>query len=277
MVIPDASHPRSRHWAELMATGEVTAWNSVPAFLQMLVEYLEVRAERPELLPRFLRWSCWPGTGSRLRCRIGCGGWRPGCSSSPRAVPTETTIWDIWNPVRRRRPGLAEHPVRQADGQHAIPRAQPPARAVPGWCRVSCTSPAPGLARGYWRDEARAERFVTHPDTGELLYLSGDIGRFLPTAASSSSAGTTAQVKIDGHRIELGEIEAALRQHPRCGTPSSSRRVNRGGSPPHRLRGAGERSAGAADPAEVGQALRHHHLGRLQSGGPHRHLRAGSR
>jgi pyochelin synthetase len=72
-----------------------------------------------------------------------------------------------------------------------------------------------GLAREYWRDEARtAAGFVTRPDTGERLYRTGDLGRWLPDGTIEFLGREDLQVKIQGYRIELGEIEAALSQHP---------------------------------------------------------------
>ena len=56
-------------------------------------------------------------------------------------------------------------------------RLEPRPVWVPGWLYLG----GPGLARGYWRDPARsASRFVTHPDTRERLYRTGDRARRLP-------------------------------------------------------------------------------------------------
>lgn len=73
-----------------------------------------------------------------------------------------------------------------------------------------------GVTRGYLnRPELTADRFV--PDTlgsGERLYRSGDLGRFLPDGEIEYLGRRDDQVKIRGVRIELGEIEAALLQQP---------------------------------------------------------------
>ena len=72
-----------------------------------------------------------------------------------------------------------------------------------------------GLARAYWRDPAKtAERFIHHPQTGERLYQTGDLGRYLPDGNIEFLGRADFQVKIRGHRLELGEIEATLLQHP---------------------------------------------------------------
>ena len=75
-----------------------------------------------------------------------------------------------------------------------------------------------GLARGYLnRDEQTLERFVLDPFGGSpyaLMYLTGDLGRFLPDGTIEFFGRNDAQVKIRGFRIELGEIENRLATFP---------------------------------------------------------------
>ncbi len=78
-----------------------------------------------------------------------------------------------------------------------------------------CVSGA-GLARGYLnRAELTAERFVSNPYLeGEKMYLTGDLGRWLPDGTIEYIGRKDDQVKIRGYRIELGEISNVLSQHP---------------------------------------------------------------
>src|SRR5205807_596917 len=62
--------------------------------------------------------------------------------------------------------------------------------------------------------EKTAERFVVNPRSGERLYRTGDMGRYLPGGDIEFLGREDLQVKIRGHRIELAEIEAALQAHP---------------------------------------------------------------
>ena len=72
-----------------------------------------------------------------------------------------------------------------------------------------------GLARGYLNQPTlTAERFVTHPLSGERLYRTGDLARYLNDGTIELLGRCDHQVKLRGFRIEIGEIEALLTQHP---------------------------------------------------------------
>ncbi len=73
-----------------------------------------------------------------------------------------------------------------------------------------------GLARGYLnKPELTQEKFVASPFiSGQFLYKTGDLARYLPDGNIEFLGRIDHQVKIRGFRIELGEIEAVLAQHP---------------------------------------------------------------
>ncbi len=65
--------------------------------------------------------------------------------------------------------------------------------------------------------EENLSRFVKNPfgnDEQDLLYYTGDRGRYRPDGSLEILGRLDHQVKIRGVRIELGEIEAILSQHP---------------------------------------------------------------
>jgi len=74
------------------------------------------------------------------------------------------------------------------------------------------------LARGYLnRDDLTIERFVLDPFDASpyaLMYLTGDLGRFMPDGTIEFFGRNDAQIKLRGFRIELGEIEACIGTFP---------------------------------------------------------------
>ncbi|MBD8496923.1 hybrid non-ribosomal peptide synthetase/type I polyketide synthase [Paenibacillus arenosi] len=73
-----------------------------------------------------------------------------------------------------------------------------------------------GVGRGYLnRPELTEERFVPNPfHTGQMMFCTGDMARWLPDGNVEYLGRRDYQVKINGVRIELEELESHLRKHP---------------------------------------------------------------
>ncbi len=69
-----------------------------------------------------------------------------------------------------------------------------------------------GLAQGYLNNiELTNEKFINHPfKSGEKLYKTGDLVKWIDNEHLHFIGRTDHQVKIRGHRIELGEIEQQI-------------------------------------------------------------------
>jgi len=71
------------------------------------------------------------------------------------------------------------------------------------------------LMSGYWGlPELTAEVMVSHPETGALIYRTGDYGSTRYDGEVAYLGRRDHQVKIRGMRVELGEVERVLMQHP---------------------------------------------------------------
>lgn len=58
---------------------------------------------------------------------------------------------------------------------------------------------------------------MRHPETGERLYWTGDLGCYRPDGTIEFLGREDRQLKIQGFRVEPGEVEAAVREHPAVG------------------------------------------------------------
>ncbi|GAA0712748.1 amino acid adenylation domain-containing protein [Dactylosporangium roseum] len=209
-VLPDAARrTEPDHWTRLVPRERVTFWAAVPALMEMAVDRAETRG--PDLLGA-LRHVVLAGDWIPLdlpdrlralapRVRVySCGG------------PTETINWSIIHPIGAVDPGWASIPYGRptANQRYHILDRRLEHRPVwaPGEMYVGGEV---GLAHGYWRDEQRTRaKFLRLPGTGERVYATGDIGRYLPDGDIEILGRDDAQVKIQGYRVEPGEIEAAL-------------------------------------------------------------------
>ncbi|MGB3468537.1 MAG: amino acid adenylation domain-containing protein, partial [Cyclobacteriaceae bacterium] len=93
-----------------------------------------------------------------------------------------------------------------------------------------CVSGA-GLAEGYLRKkELTKEKFIDHPFiAGDRLYLTGDLGRWLPDGNIDFIGRKDNQVKIKSHRVELGEIDHLLSQNDQIEQTTVLARKNKSG------------------------------------------------
>lgn len=213
IVIPDRDGTRSPdHWVDLIDREHVTLWNSVPAFMEMLLVHVSAQniALRDRLRLAFLGGDWIPlSAPKRIRAHFGdvqivsVGG------------PTETTVWNIWYPVKEVQVGWKSipygYPIANTRYYVLDENLNDCPVGVPG--ELCCAGV--GLLKGYWRNEEQtAARTATHPHTGERIYRTGDRGRLMPDGEIEFLGRIDRQIKINGQRIELGEIEANLIRQP---------------------------------------------------------------
>ena len=213
IVMPDRDGTRSPdHWVELIAREQVTIWNSVPAFMEMLLVHAAAQDIR---LPGHLRLAFLGGdwipltAPARIRRHFGdvqvvsVGG------------PTETTVWNIWYAVGEARPEWTSIPYgRPIANTSYYVLNENLEDCPPGTAGEMCCAGV-GLLKGYWRNEEQTQaRMAIHPRTGETIYRTGDRGRFMADGELEFLGRIDRQVKLSGQRIELGEIEASLIRQP---------------------------------------------------------------
>ena len=212
LVLPDPEYGKDpAHWIHWLNHENITLWNSVPAFVEMLAEYEEYQRQV---------------TSQSLRLVMMSGDWVP--VSLPGRIrnlfqnveivalggATEGSIWS----------NHFEIPEVVPEDWKSIPYGKPLANQkyyvldqnmedCPDWVPGTLYIAGDGVAQGYLNDnEKTEEKFVVLDRTGERLYCTGDMGRYWNEGNIEFLGRLDNQVKINGYRVELGEIEAALRR-----------------------------------------------------------------
>ena len=213
IVIPDACGTKDpSHWAELIVREQVTLWNSVPAMMEMLVDYAESHSVAlPSSLRLVIMGGDWLPVSlpNRLKALV------PDVQVLSIGGPTETTIWNIGYSIEKVEPNWQSIPYGQPMANSKYYILNGALEDCPVWVPGQMYCAGVQLAKGYWRDAEKTQaNFITHPRTGERIYRTGDLGRYCPDGNIEFLGRVDFQIKIRGYRIEAGEIETTLTQHP---------------------------------------------------------------
>lgn len=213
VVIPEDEHNKDpRYWLDLLHQHKVTLWNTVPALMQMLVDYCETSQQSPN--PQ-LRWCFMSGDWIPLELPKRIKALSDTIEIHSGGGATEASIWSITYPVRELDPQWSSIPYGRPLANQKFYILNDALQPCPLNVTGNLFIGGVGVAHSYWRDaEKTAAHFVTDPTTGERLYKTGDLGRFVRDGLIEFMGRADFQVKINGYRIELGEIEAVIRAQP---------------------------------------------------------------
>ncbi|EAR23260.1 non-ribosomal peptide synthetase [Nitrococcus mobilis] len=212
LVLPDAERGADpSHWAQCVIEHDVTVWNSVPAQLQMLANYLDGE----------------PATLTTLRLALVSGDWvpltlhdhirrhAPCLSLVALGGATEASIWSNYHRVEKLDPEWTSIPYGRPLANQGFRVLDAEFRDRPVWVPGELYITGLGLSTGYLGDPVLTEaRFFPHPLDGQRLYRTGDLARYLRSGELEFLGRDDGQVKVRGHRVELGEVEAAILAHP---------------------------------------------------------------
>jgi len=205
-------------WLEMLSRHPVTLWDSVPALMQMFCEYL---SSDPSL-------SQHTDALSKIRLMLLSGDWIPlnlpehiwsifGRDTQVMSLggATEGSIWSILYPIIRVDPSWKSVPYGRPMWNQKFFILDEDLNRVPIGSVGELYIGGKGVAKGYLNDPKRtANSFICHPILGEMLYKTGDTGRYRQDGNIEFLGRKDFQVKVHGFRIELGEIEAKLSEHP---------------------------------------------------------------
>ncbi|MBK5066423.1 non-ribosomal peptide synthetase, partial [Paraburkholderia domus] len=221
VVVPDVDGQRNPiRWAEAVHDHGVTLWNSVPALADLM---LTAAGDSANALLDGLRMVMLSGDWIPVALLPRLSAAAPDARLLSLGGATEASVWSILHLVDATdatRPSVPYgKPLRNQRFHVLKPDFSPCPVHVTGKLFIA----GDGLALGYWNNpEETAARFVRHPVTGERLYDTGDLGRYMPNGEIEFLGREDHQVKLRGFRVELGEIEAQLCTLPRVASAAAS-------------------------------------------------------
>jgi pyochelin synthetase len=199
------AHNDPQAWFDAISKHHVTVWNSVPAQMQLLLDYIGDRETLPTLRRIMLSGDWIPVSQPKQIASLA-----PAASMLSLGGATEAAIWSICYPLEARRYSRSVPYGTAMRNQSVHVLTHRGERAAP-WQIGEIHIGGVGLARGYLGDPERtAAAFIEHPVSGERLYRTGDYGRLTDEGVIELLGRRDNQVKVRGHRIELAEVDSAL-------------------------------------------------------------------
>jgi pyochelin synthetase len=206
VIPPEMDVPDPGAWTGLLRERKVTVWNSVPALLQITLEYLRDDAA---------------STLASLRLAMLSGDWIPGALAENlkalthvQAVSlggaTEASIWSNYYVMDGVPQGWTSIPYGVPLTNQSMHILDEQLNPCPEWVVGDLYIGGDGVAMEYLNDpEKTANSFIAHSCTGERLYRTGDLAR-VRDGLIEFIGRADFQVKVRGFRVELGEIGAQL-------------------------------------------------------------------
>lgn len=208
IVLPNGDKVKDPvHWISLIEKYHVTLWNSVPAITEMALETMEYTKKGDISSVRAIIMG---GDVLQVNMPARLRKYSPDIDIYNVGGPTESTIWSIYHKVERSDEELVRIPLGKAIDNVNYMILDHALRVCPYDIAGTIYTSGINLSRGYLGSPDKTnEKFITNPYTGELMYNTGDIGKYRENGDIDILGREDFQIKINGKRIELGEIEAA--------------------------------------------------------------------
>ncbi|KTD46057.1 non-ribosomal peptide synthase [Legionella quinlivanii] len=209
IVIPQEKETKDVNaWERYLEMESITIWNTVPAYMQILTK-LDTKSVNYQLRLIMMAGDWIP---TDLPSKIGVQ--FPNAIQISLGGNTEASIFSCIYYIDKTSKFVKSVPYGKAlTNQHLFVFSsdlRPAPYGVVGEIYIGGV----GVSLGYWRDDAQTKSsFIVHPDTGDRLFKTGDLGRLLRDGNIEFIGRKDFQVKVRGFRIELGEVDCALLSH----------------------------------------------------------------
>ena len=213
VVIPSKGLEKDpSHWLKLIKSCKVSLWNTVPAFMKMFVEYLSMLSTE-EFEVNTLRNVLLSGDWIELDIPDKVKKYFRSCNVYGLGGATEASIWSNIFKIEKIKKEWSSIPYGKALKNQRYYILNNNMEPCPKYTIGTLYIGGIGVAKGYWENEKLTkERFVRYPLTDEIIYNTGDLGRYMEDGNIEFLGRKDYQVKLRGYRIELGEVEHHLKR-----------------------------------------------------------------
>lgn len=213
VVVPSSRSVRNpQAILDYMLEHGITIWNTVPAIMELLVNYLKTKGE--VRIPS-LRAVLLSGDYIPVQLPDEIRGYADNAQIFSLGGATEGSIWSILYPIKEVNQSWKTIPYGLSLTNQSMVVLNKKQELCPVHVKGELYITGTGVAQGYWKNEEETrKRFVWIEELGERAYHTGDLGYYLPDGNISFIGREDNQVKLNGFRIELGEIESTLMKHP---------------------------------------------------------------
>lgn len=192
------------YWAELIEKYNITLWNSVPAFAQMLCSYLD---SADNIYFDKFKVVMLSGDWIPLELPDNIKKYMPNVRIACMGGATEASIWSNIHEYKELKPEWNSIPYGRALLNQEMYVMDANLNICPIGVKGEICIGGVGLAKGYLNDEEKTNSSFVTALGGKRFYKTGDMGRYNADKEIEFLGRMDTQVKIRGHRIELGEIE----------------------------------------------------------------------
>ncbi len=211
IIPPSGAEREPAMWLELIAAQGVTVWNSAPPLMELLAEHATAR----QVDLRSLRLVLLSGDWIPLALPRAVKMLAPAAKVVSLGGATEAAVWSNFHIIDDIAPDWVSIPYGKPLANQTLHIVDANLEPRPTFAVGDLLIGGAGLAAGYLGDpQLTDERFIRSRTTGDRLYRTGDIGRYLPDGSIEFLGRRDGQVKISGQRVETGELEHALLGHP---------------------------------------------------------------
>lgn len=205
-----------REWLRLVEKYQVSIWDSVPGFMEMMVRYIQLkcRESKSHYAVSSLRMTMLSGDWIRVQLPNEIRQCFPNTQVMSLGGATEASIWSIAYPIKHISPEWKSIPYgKPLKNQYFYVLDVEQAEVEDGQ-EGELYIGGKGVGQGYWQDPKNTRyHFIQHQALGSL-YRTGDKGRRMADGNIEFLGRVGEQIKLRGFRLDVKAIETCIEGLP---------------------------------------------------------------